>query len=268
VKLVNVGCGAVYHPAWINLDAAPSAPEVKRSDARDGLPFPDASVDAVYHAHLLEHLNAASARAFLRECHRVLRPGGILRVAVPDLEGIAQAYLRELAAVEAGSDRTLYEWCRMELTDQAARIRSGGAMAPFLHGLTPAQVAAVRTRAGNEVAAHLADTRSPSRWRRATPGKIWRRVRREIVGAFAFLLGGPRMKAALDEGWFRQSGEVHRVMYDRLSLAQLLVDSGFAEPKKVTAWESAIPGYGEYGLDAIDGVIRKPDSLYMEAFRR
>ena len=72
------------------------------------------------------------------ECHRVLRPGGIIRVVVPDLEGIAEAYLRGLAVVNAGGDSTLYEWCRMELIDQAARTRSGGAMLPFLRGLTPA----------------------------------------------------------------------------------------------------------------------------------
>ena len=268
MKLVNVGCGAVYHPAWINLDAAPSAPEVKRSDARDGLPFPDASVDAVYHSHMLEHLDAASARAFLRECHRVLRPGGVLRVVVPDLEGIAQAYLCELGSAKAGGDRTLYEWCRMELTDQAARTRSGGAMEPFLHNLSAAQVAIVRTRAGKEVEAHVTADGARSRWRRATPAKIWLHLRRKIVEVFAWLLGGSWMSAALNEGWFRQSGEVHRVMYDRLSLAQLLVDSGFAEPKKVIAGESAIPDYAEYGLDAIDGVIRKPDSLFMEAIRR
>jgi SAM-dependent methyltransferase len=268
VKLINVGCGAVYHPAWVNFDSAPSAPDVQRLDARGGLPCPDASVDAVYHSHLLEHLDATGAQAFLRECHRVLRVGGILRVAVPDLEGIAQAYLRELAAVDAGGDRTLYEWCRLELTDQAARTRSGGAMADFLRGLTPSQVERVRARAGREVELHLGATLPRARWRRATPGKIWLRLRRNVVGSVAWLLGGSRMGAAWAEGWFRQSGEVHRVMYDRHSLARLLADRGFAEIRQVGAGDSAIPGFAAYGLDAVDGVTRKPDSLFMEAIRR
>jgi hypothetical protein len=266
VKLVNLGCGTVYHPAWINLDTAPCGPEVQRCDARGGLPFPDASIDAVYHSHLLEHLDADSARAFLGECHRVLRPGGILRVVVPDLEGIAQAYLRELAVVNAGGDPTLYEWCRMELIDQAARTRSGGAMLPFLRGLTPAQLAAVRTRAGAEVDSFLGAGKP--RRRRVTPGKIWRRLHTGMMRGLARLLGGSRMRAAWDEGSFRQGGEVHRVMYDRHSLARLLSACGFVDARKTTAFESGIPDYGSYGLDVVNGAIRKPDSLFMEAIRR
>ena len=267
MKLVNIGCGAVYHPAWTNLDTAPSAAAVQCCDARAGLPFPDASVDAVYHSHMLEHLDDASARSFLLECHRILRPGGILRVVVPDLEGIARAYLRELASAGAGGDRALYEWCRMELTDQASRTVSGGTMAPFLRGLTPAQLTLIRARAGNEVdSARMSGLAGP-RWRRATPGKIWLQLRRTLVRLFAWLLGGSRMKAAFDEGWFRQSGEVHRVMYDQVSLAELLVSSGFTNPRKVTAFETGIPAFGDYELDVVGGVIRKPDSLFMEASR-
>ena len=267
MKLVNIGCGAVYHSAWTNLDTAPSAAAVQRCDARAGLPFPDASVDAVYHSHMLEHLDDASARSFLHECHRILKPGGILRVVVPDLEGIARAYLRELASAAAGDDRTLYEWCRMELTDQAARTVSGGTMAPFLCGLTPAQLTFIRTRAGNEVdSARMSGPAGP-RWRRVAPGKLWLRLRRAIVRLFAGLLGGSRMTAAFDEGWFRQSGEVHRVMYDQVSLAGLLLLCGFRSPRKVTAFESGIPAFGDYGLDVIGGVTRKPDSLFMEASR-
>jgi len=265
VILVNVGCGAIFHPDWINLDSAPAAPGVRACDARGGLPFADASVDGVYHAHMLEHLEAEDARKFLAECHRILRPGGVVRVVVPDLEGIAQAYLRELAAVRAGGEATLYEWARLELIDQAARSRSGGKMAGFLAQLTPAQVARVRTRAGAETDAILA--MSGARRRRPGLGKIWLRARRESARLLLLALGGRRMRAAFDEGWFRQSGEVHRVMYDELALARLLVACGFAEPRKVTAVESRIDGYAAYELDAVAGVARKPDSLYLEARR-
>ncbi len=75
------------------------------------------------------------------------------------------------------------------------------------------------------------------------------------------------MRTAFDEGWFRQSGEVHRVMYDEVSLAGLLLDCGFSDPKKVTAFTSGILAFGDYGLDVIDGAMRKPDSLFVEALR-
>lgn len=51
-----------------------------------GIPFPDGSVDVVYHSHLLEHLDRDVAERFLREVQRVLRLGGIQRIVVPDLE--------------------------------------------------------------------------------------------------------------------------------------------------------------------------------------
>lgn len=67
-------------------------------------------------------------------------------------------------------------------------------------------------------------------------------------------------------GEFRLSGEVHRWMYDRVSLAEILVEAGFRSPRKVGATESAIPGFASCALDTeADGEVRKPDSLYMEA---
>lgn len=265
MRLVNIGCGAVFHPAWINLDSSPVTKEVQAHDARRRLPFADASVDVVYHAHLLEHLETNDARKFIGECHRILRPGGTLRVVVPDLEGIAQTYLRALADVRQGGEATLYEWARLELIDQAARSASGGDMAGFLAQLTPEQVAIVRTRAGTEADAILA----MKRVRRRNPawGKIWLRLRRELARLLLTLLGGRRMRAAFDEGWFRQQGEVHRVMYDQVSLSRLLLACGFSDPQKVTAVGSRIKDYAAYELDAVAGVARKPDSLYLEAVR-
>lgn len=77
--------------------------EVMRHDLRKGIPFADGSVDAVYHSHLLEHLDRDVVPAFLAEVRRVLKPGGIHRIVVPDLERDARAYLASLDAAAAGS---------------------------------------------------------------------------------------------------------------------------------------------------------------------
>lgn len=55
-------------------------------------PFPDASLDAIYSSHVFEHLHSDVLEHCLRECRRVLRPGGILRIAVPDLDNMVAHY--------------------------------------------------------------------------------------------------------------------------------------------------------------------------------
>jgi predicted SAM-dependent methyltransferase len=54
--LVNIGCGATWHPAWTNLDVRPVSPEVRAWDISHGLPFKSEQVDACYASHVLEHL--------------------------------------------------------------------------------------------------------------------------------------------------------------------------------------------------------------------
>ena len=66
-----------------------------------GIPFDDDSVDAVYHSHLLEHLDQAVAREFLIEIKRVLRPGGIQRIVVPDFETACRAYLSHFSVCDS-----------------------------------------------------------------------------------------------------------------------------------------------------------------------
>lgn len=87
--LVNIGCGATWHSDWINLDLCPTDPQVTEWNASKGLPFGNELVDACYASHVLEHVTPHQARALLGECYRVLRYGGIVRLAVPDLEGLS-----------------------------------------------------------------------------------------------------------------------------------------------------------------------------------
>ena len=72
----------------------------------------------------------------------------------------------------------------------------------------------------------------------------------------------------LQLGRFRRGGEVHLWMYDRHSLARLLQEAGFEDPQVVGPSESQIPDWTSYHLDTEpDGIVYKPDSLYMEAVK-
>src|SRR5438046_457333 len=93
---LNLGCGQRFHLAWTNLDLSPTDLAVRQYDVSHALPFDDGTFDAVYHSHVLEHLRRDRALPFVRECRRVLRPGGVLRLAIPNLEAIARLYLYAL----------------------------------------------------------------------------------------------------------------------------------------------------------------------------
>lgn len=117
---VNVGCGLAVAPGWINIDGSFNAllatwphflhPLIYRfsgarayykkseycqllgnhffihHDLSYGLPLFDGVADFVYSSHFLEHLFRNEASNLLKEMHRILKPGGILRISVPDLE--------------------------------------------------------------------------------------------------------------------------------------------------------------------------------------
>jgi SAM-dependent methyltransferase len=244
--LLNLGCGNRFHPDWINVDLFPGASRVRQHDLRKPLPFPDQSFEAVYHSHVLEHLPRAAAPGFLGECYRVLVPGGVLRVVVPDLESIARLYLQSLEGAVAGDPQAAqrYDWMVLELLDQLVREQSGGEMRRYWQQQPMPVEEFVLQRMGQEVRQVLDELR---------------RMPREIPSA-------PRNPAALLQ--FQQSGELHRWMYDRYSLGRLLAQSGFVGVRVCAAQESAIPDFNRYGLDlSEDGSVRKPDSLFMEATR-
>ena len=117
---LHLGCGATMPEGWLNVDgswnvrlsrhpmlhallrASRVIPKETRSDYRTDicwadvtkpLPFADESFIAVYASHLLEHLHLDDARLLLRECYRVLQPGGAIRLVVPDLQSIVHEYV-------------------------------------------------------------------------------------------------------------------------------------------------------------------------------
>jgi predicted SAM-dependent methyltransferase len=93
VTWLNLGCGPKPAPGWLNCDLRAAQGVDLRCDLRGGLPLGTASVDAVAGIHLLQDLAWNEVLGALRELHRVLKPGGVLRIAVPDLDKAIHAYL-------------------------------------------------------------------------------------------------------------------------------------------------------------------------------
>ena len=121
---VNIGCGRTPTEGWLNFDNSPSiklskAPikynlakrlgllseqqienikwnkenNIHFSDATKSIPLETSYVDCIYTSHMVEHLSQEGARSFLREVKRVLKVGGVVRIAVPDLRIAVDEYL-------------------------------------------------------------------------------------------------------------------------------------------------------------------------------
>ncbi len=122
----NLGCGLAVAPGWINIDGSLSAlvatlpgwlhgiayqltgaknyyskeeylgllrgHRFVHHDLSYGLPIEDSVVHYIYTSHFIEHLFRKDAAHLLRECFRVLKPGGVLRISVPDLEYAVSLY--------------------------------------------------------------------------------------------------------------------------------------------------------------------------------
>jgi len=121
---INIGCGQTPTAGWMNFDNSPSvrlaklgriadcvfrlglldrsqyefvkfaqANNVEYGDATKGLPIRDEAVEVLYSSHMLEHLDRREAVLFLKEARRVLAPGGVIRLAVPDIRKLAEQYV-------------------------------------------------------------------------------------------------------------------------------------------------------------------------------
>ena len=171
------------------------------------------------------------------------------------MEVIAQLYLRELLAAAAATDDEAYlrhEWMTLELIDQMTRTFSGGFMGRTLRSRPLPHREFIEKRIGWE-------------------GKHWlESVDRALQAGSEVLPPAEVYRAAQPEGAqeavFRRSGEVHRWMYDRVSLRRILEESGYINITVCRADESRIPKFANYNLDTDEsGSVRKPDSLFMEA---
>jgi predicted SAM-dependent methyltransferase len=253
-RMANIGCGGTLHHAWDNFDLVPSATGVRALDLVRGISFPDNSYEAVYSSHVLEHLPRNLAPRVCCEFHRILKTGGIVRLAVPDLEAITANYLIALQGASLGDQQAAahHEWMTLELLDQMTRSASGGFMGRMWWSRPLASREFIVERLGQEATKQLEDIdkaiaagQSPLR-----PEEVYHS--KDVSGK--------------NELNFRCSGEMHRWMYDRISLKRLLSDAGFRDIRVCSPTESRIPDFADYHLDTDEeGKVRKPDSLFMEA---
>jgi predicted SAM-dependent methyltransferase len=268
---LNLGCGSTHHPAWTNVDFVSTGPNVMAHNLLSGIPFNNETFEVVYHSHVLEHIPKAKAKGFILECHRVLKKGGTIRIAIPDLERIALNYLKylnESLEGKAGAQQK-YEWTLLEMYDQVVRNSSGGEMVEYIKDLSKNNDDFLLERNGKEVKLIMDNLRQKEESHEEKSGKqssppffsnFKSRVKNKLI---RMLL--KEDYEVLNQGLFRSHGEIHQWMYDRYSLKVLLESAGFKNVKVISAFVSAVPDWSSFELDGSNGMVRKPDSLFVEA---
>jgi len=147
---LHLGCGTVIVDGWVNIDNAPGArarklpligpmvgrlglfstpwsPKIVIRDIRKPFPWGDGSVDMIYTSNVIEHLEKRDGENCLRECARVLRPGGVLRVVVPNLTGYVRDYMAgRIAARDMLTELNVVEARGLSRAREILAMYSGG----------------------------------------------------------------------------------------------------------------------------------------------
>ena len=236
------------------------------------------------------------ADKFLSECLRCLKPGGILRVVVPDFERMAKDYLKILGKLENGQERSIeHIWMHLEIFDQFSRNRPEGLMNAYLRNPDVHQNEFIRERIGDafenfqvsSIESESIETTLRSKLRMIKfllfdasyrTHFLIKKLFPQKYNAFLISSGKSFLKEIIQmivpgltylqikQAMFRSSGEVHQQSFDRYNLKQKLSEASFSEIQKVNSRHSAIPNWNDYLLDINEnGNERKADSLYMEA---
>ena len=139
MKKVNLGSGAICLDDWINIDNSfnarlakypwlryllfkigilpkkyyemPWSERIKSimvRDVRKKLPFDGESIDFIYSSHLIEHLRKDEAEKVLKECLRILKRGGVVRLSVPNLELVVRNYIKEIEDAQNSRKKNAY----------------------------------------------------------------------------------------------------------------------------------------------------------------
>ncbi|MEO8204785.1 MAG: methyltransferase domain-containing protein [Chthoniobacterales bacterium] len=257
-KKLNLGCGSRFASGWNNIDVYSAGTEVQKVNFLSPLPFKNGEFDAVYSSHVLEHFTPKEADHLLSEVYRILKPQGIIRIVVPDLESSCREYLSILDSC----DEKKYSWIILELIDQMTRSTPSGEMGAYHANLAQ----------GNDtILKDYVDIRS-GLFRKDADTRIQKKISiQKFKNKFLYIY--LKLVSHLFSANIRSQvmiltglGERHRWMYDQMSMSLLLKKHRFNSVRKCEYNTSAINGFNEDLLDInADGSPYKRVSLYIEA---
>jgi SAM-dependent methyltransferase len=157
VMRLQIGCGKFPRPGWINTDNKVRPGGDCVVDLRADLPFADGIFDYAAAIHVLPHIPLAGLAPALARVQRVLKPGGVLRLALPDLEKAIDAYRRRDTAYFAIPDA---QWTSLGAKLVAQIVWHNDIRTPFTYDLAAEALA----KAGFAAVARCDFRRTKSRY--------------------------------------------------------------------------------------------------------
>ena len=269
---INLACGSVYvdNSNWINLDYESSSKSVQQANLLQRLPLDQEIADLVYSSHFLEHIPKSKVIFFLQECFRILKPGGIIRLVLPDLEEMANNYLFFRKKEEHAKANFLV----LEMIDQCVRNNSGGELGHLYKKIRKQKnqdkqmIDFIYKRTGEDLANKELEMRSANdtllKKLNYFLSAILRRVEKYRIRIF--LLALP--KAFRDQNVSLAGiGELHHWLWDFYTLKKTLEVAGFVEVKRVTAKTSHIKDFPFSPLDIDNNELPRKglESMFIEA---
>ena len=268
---INLACGPVFldNFNWINFDYASLSKAVKKANLLKRLPLKQETADLVYSSHFLEHIPYTKVIDFLNEILRILKPGGVVRLVLPDLENMANSYvnLRKLG------DHQKADFLVLEMIDQCVRNIRGGQLGVFYSKIKdhPDQHKSmnefIKERTGEDLTTcsfqqkhnYISSINFTS-----ILAAIARRIERYWIKIV--VLGLPSVFRDQNIS-LADIGERHHWVWDFYSLKKVLEAVGFLDVKRVSASTSIFKDFPFYPLDLDDnGKPRKgAESMYIEA---
>lgn len=271
---INLACGPVFleNSNWINLDYVSSSKAVQKANLLEKLPVKQETAELVYSSHFIEHIPYSKVKDFLNETLRILKPGGVLRVVLPDLEEMASNYV----TLRKQGEHKKANFLVLEMIDQCVRNETGGELGLFYEKIKKHEdkykdmVEFIRERTGEDL---MKQTSS-----KLNSYYIFSKKFRHILSAIARRIEKYWIKfviLALPSNFRAQNislaaiGERHHWVWDFYSLKQLLEAVGFTDVKRVSAKTSVIKDFPFFPLDIDDkGQPRKGlESMYIETIK-
>jgi predicted SAM-dependent methyltransferase len=119
IKKLQIGCSINVLPDWFNVDIIPFYDGSYFMDATREFPIPDETFDYVFSEHMIEHIDYLQGWHMLKECYRVLKPNGKIRIATPDLRKLVDLFREDKTDAQQEYIQSVMQTWRPEVNSDA-----------------------------------------------------------------------------------------------------------------------------------------------------